>query len=92
MCHSLVIVLFKNEDKLEMDISNPIYWSATSVWAMLPLIGTLIVHIAFSAAVGYWFVQHSTKFCLKKVGQWYRQWVQDFLPLASITGAMPAYF
>jgi hypothetical protein len=34
-----------------MDISNPILWSSVSVWAMLPLIGTLIVHIAFSAAV-----------------------------------------
>src|SRR5690349_6132268 len=35
---------------------------------------------------------HSTKVCLRKVGQAQRQWTQCLLPLRSVTGAMPTHF
>ena len=34
-----------------MGLNSSFLWSSASVWAVIPMIGTFIVHIAFSAAV-----------------------------------------
>jgi len=34
-----------------MDLGNQFFLPSATVWAFLPLIGTILVHIAFSAAV-----------------------------------------
>jgi len=34
-----------------MDFGNQFFWSSIEVWAILPILGTIIVHLAFSAAV-----------------------------------------
>ncbi|MBU2426264.1 MAG: hypothetical protein KKA56_05255 [Gammaproteobacteria bacterium] len=34
-----------------MDFGNQFFLPSASLWAFLPMIGTLLVHIAFSAAV-----------------------------------------